>query len=333
MELDPKPEKTAKELKQLRQLKDKGRLQPDEEVNRKKQEDAAKRIDRLLAHARSLTVPEYANLDNLESADPDVYKLLLKEGVTVDKSEHSPFVNAAIWFNEVDHKHTFNGDFANCCANYAMASRWVGKANDIPEIQMYYLEFKHREAFISYWFQERDDIEIFSKTQVDTFNKFAAEEKACLDALSSMSIGGQGDAGADESTEDDDAMELERIEMEMERLKTERDDRYYKVMGYGPSHIPNIQQGGFSEWVVRTFLLMRDEITALMDHQRAGVPDMHARIRAHVQKLSELTNEGGRRDFFDKLEANNKTWGVIGPFEGDASVFRDADGDNAMTEG
>ena len=294
-------------------------------------------------------MPEYANLDNLESADPDVYKLLLKEGVTVDKTEHSPFVNATIWFNEVDHKHTFNGDFANCRANYAMASRWVGKANDIPEVQTYYLEackeyreqkratqpqFKHREAFISYWFQERDtDIEIFSKTQVDTLNKFVAEEKACLDALSSMSIGGQGDAGADENTGDDDAMEMERIEMEMERLKTERDDRYYKVMGYGPSHIPNIQQGGFSEWVVRTFLLMRDEITALMDHQRAGAPDMHARISAHVQKLSELTNEGGRRDFFDKLEANNKTWGVIGPFEGDASVFRDADGDNAMTEG
>ena len=109
-------------------------------------------------------------------------------------------VNRAIWYNDVDRKHSFNFRFVRARVHLAIMSKAVreGKFDQIPDLQVGYSHgcldrqiserdgtkeddrFASREKFLEDWQNTDEDIYVFTRGEIDRFKKAAQELAAAL---------------------------------------------------------------------------------------------------------------------------------------------------------
>lgn len=148
-------------------------------------------------------MPDDVRLVHLSETHHDTFKYLLSGKAKVNKN-HNILVNRAIWFNELDPKHTFNTRFSNARANCVIVSQH--EKNDtiedgVPQLQCQYfvacreyrdsrfqdeteaVDFGEREAFIQSWQDSREDIIMFTRGEIDRFSGLASSLLAALPSL------------------------------------------------------------------------------------------------------------------------------------------------------
>lgn len=154
----------------------------------------------LLQRASTFPVPDEYSLEHLKVHAPEVYQYLVSgESMAADKRH--PQLAKAIWYNELDRKHTFNTGFKVAGANFSLAIMALHSNKDVennhdidPKLLVPYAiacherrftpdAFIDRNNFLDLWLASSDDVHFFSQGDVKRINKITGDMKQAVAEL------------------------------------------------------------------------------------------------------------------------------------------------------